>query len=110
MNLSPAAIELGNAVTGQGSVGLLRVGLSLLVCLALALLAALLLKRVKWPREGKLAGDVHVQGMTRLDARTTIYLIRCSEQSFLLAQGTHGVAWVPLRSSTPRNERAGKYS
>jgi len=105
-----AAIGLGNAGPGQGTVSLLRVGLSLLVCLALALLAALFLRRVKYPREGKLACDIQVNGIARLDARTTIYHISCNQQSFLLAQGIHGLAWAPVRSTTPSTEQEEGFS
>ena len=78
------------------SVGVIRVAGSLLACLILALGGALVAKRFKLARCASHEGQLQLVDRTRLDAKTTVYLIRCEGHSFLLAAGLQSLTWAYL--------------
>ena len=80
----------------SGGVGVFRVLLALGVCLALGVAAAWLLRfrhrlAAQSPRSA-----LQVMQSVRIDARTSVHLIRCGDSEHLLACGPAGIAITPL--------------
>lgn len=99
MNIPFALISLAPSLgiaDDHGGVGVLRVVLALALCLALGIAAAWLLRqrhRLAAQRPGSV---LQVVQSVRIDARTSVHLVRCGEHDHLLACGPAGIALTPL--------------
>lgn len=86
-------LALASALPLDSGIDYVRVVLSLLVCLGLGVGAALLLRRF-----GKYRGPVtrdrqlEVLESVRLDARTSLHLVRCGDGKTLVACGPGAIA------------------
>ena len=79
-----------DASVGSG-IDYLRVILSLVVCLALGIGAAYLLRRLQGHRPSGRPRQLRVLESIRLDTKTSLYLVQCGTQHKLIASGHHGL-------------------
>jgi flagellar biogenesis protein FliO len=86
-----------NALPLDSGVDYVRIALSLLTCLALAVAAAFLLRRLGgYRRTTTRLRQLEVLESVRLDARTSLHLVRCGEGKTLIACGPGAIALAPV--------------
>ncbi len=103
--LALSAPSLGVA-EGSGGVDVFRVMLALGLCVVLGVAAAWLLRfrhRLAVQRPGS---TLQVVQSVRIDARTSVHLVRCGDSEHLLACGPGGVAITPVARDESHSEGA----
>lgn len=93
MNALPLTVALASALPLDSGTDYVRVSLSLIVCLSLGVVAVFLLRRFGRYR-GAVVRDrqLEVLESVRLDARTSLHLIRCGKYRTLVACGPGAIA------------------
>jgi flagellar biogenesis protein FliO len=93
MNLMSTTIAFASALPLDSGIDYVRVVLSLLVCLALGVGAAFALRRLgRYRAPTARIRQLEVLESVRLDARTSLHLVRCGDGRTLVACGPGAVA------------------
>ena len=97
MNRTYSMAAFVNALPLDSGVDYMRVTLSLFACLALAVAAAFLLRRLGgYRRTPTQLRQLEVLESIRLDARTSLHLVRCGEGRTLVACSPGAIALASI--------------